>query len=137
MPAIDELRYRFKRDGFRRFMVKYQYQVMVASLAMGFIFVGAYSLLEAHWFLSRLTLLVAIVAFTPAAIVAFTHLRELGPFLYWTSSNGEWTTRRSRKTVPAQMVDATLAWSLLAGVWNPRVFLGRWFKSSSTWSSCS
>src|ERR1700719_5277541 len=31
-----------------------------------------------------------------------------------------------------QMVDATLAWSLLAGVWNPRVFRGRWFKSSST-----
>lgn len=40
-------------------------------------------------------------------------------------------------TLSAQMVDATLAWSLLAGVWNPRVFLGRWFKSSSTWSSCS
>ena len=26
------------------------------------------------------------------------------------------------------MVDATLAWSLLAGVWNPRVFLGSRFK---------
>ena len=25
----------------------------------------------------------------------------------------------------AQMVDATLAWSLSAGVWNPKVFLGR------------
>jgi hypothetical protein len=27
--------------------------------------------------------------------------------------------------MPAQTVDATLAWSLLAGVWNPKVFLGR------------
>jgi hypothetical protein len=28
----------------------------------------------------------------------------------------------SRKTVPAQTVDATLACSLLAGVWKPKVF---------------
>jgi hypothetical protein len=28
--------------------------------------------------------------------------------------------------VPAQAVDATLAWSLPAGVWNPKVFLWRW-----------
>src|SRR5215472_12314712 len=32
---------------------------------------------------------------------------------------------KSRLTVPAQVVDATLAWSLSAGVWNPKVFLGR------------
>jgi hypothetical protein len=30
-----------------------------------------------------------------------------------------------RLPLPAQTVDATLAWSLLAGVWNPKVFLGR------------
>src|SRR5271165_4482084 len=30
-----------------------------------------------------------------------------------------------RLPLPAQTVDATLAWSLLAGVWNPSVFLGR------------
>ena len=30
-----------------------------------------------------------------------------------------------REALPAQTVDATLAWSLLAGVWNPNVFLGR------------
>jgi hypothetical protein len=30
-----------------------------------------------------------------------------------------------RIAVPVQTVDATLAWSLLAGVWKPRVFLGR------------
>jgi hypothetical protein len=30
-----------------------------------------------------------------------------------------------RKSVPAQTVDATLAWSLAAGVWKPKVFLGR------------
>ena len=30
-----------------------------------------------------------------------------------------------RKPVPAQAVDATLACSLLAGVWKPKVFLGR------------
>jgi len=113
MPAIDELRRRFKRDGFRRFMVKYQYHVMVTSLAMGFVFVGVYSLLEAYWFLSRLTLLVGIVAFTPAAIVAFTHLRELGPFLYWTSSNSEWTMRRSRKTEKVELWLLSLLWSLI------------------------
>jgi hypothetical protein len=39
----------------------------------------------------------------------------------------EWVTQlaKSRLTVPAQTVDATLAWSLSAGVWNPKVFLGR------------
>jgi hypothetical protein len=42
-----------------------------------------------------------------------------------------------RKTVPAQTVDATLACSLLAGVWKPKVFLGRRFKDSATWSSCA
>jgi hypothetical protein len=30
-----------------------------------------------------------------------------------------------RKTVSAQTVDATLACSLAAGVWKPKVFLGR------------
>ena len=39
--------------------------------------------------------------------------------------------------VPAQVVDATLACSLRAGVSKPRVFLGRWFKRSETWSSCA
>jgi hypothetical protein len=37
--------------------------------------------------------------------------------------------------MPAQTVDATLACSLLAGVWKPKVFLGRRFKDSATWSS--
>ena len=32
---------------------------------------------------------------------------------------------KSREVVPAQTVDATLAWSLLAGVSKPKVFLGR------------
>jgi hypothetical protein len=40
----------------------------------------------------------------------------------------ETATYNSLKVVPAQMVDATLVWSLLAGVWNPKVFLGRWFR---------
>jgi hypothetical protein len=31
----------------------------------------------------------------------------------------------SRLVVPVQTVDATLAWSLLAGVSKPKVFLGR------------
>jgi hypothetical protein len=31
----------------------------------------------------------------------------------------------SWQTLPAQMADATLAWSLLAGVSKPKVFLGR------------
>ena len=42
-----------------------------------------------------------------------------------------------RKSLPAQMVDATLACSLLAGVSKPKVFLERWFKRSETWSSCA
>jgi len=113
MPAIDELAHRFKRDGLRRFMVKYQYHVMVASLAAGFIFVGAYILLEAYWLLARLTLLLAIVAFTPAAVVAFTHLREFGPFLYWTRSDSEWTTRRSRKTEKVELWLRTVLWALI------------------------
>src|SRR5665213_2621792 len=33
--------------------------------------------------------------------------------------------RHSRKVLPAQAVDATLACSLLAGVWKPKVILGR------------
>jgi len=43
----------------------------------------------------------------------------------------------ARSALPAQTVDATLAWSLLAGVSKPKVFLGRWFKRSETWSSCA
>ena len=39
--------------------------------------------------------------------------------------------------LPAQTVDATLACSLLAGVWKPSVFLGRWFRRSATWLSCA
>jgi hypothetical protein len=34
-------------------------------------------------------------------------------------------SRTARKVVRAQVVDATLACSLLAGVWKPKVFLGR------------
>jgi hypothetical protein len=33
--------------------------------------------------------------------------------------------KTTEKSVPAQAVDATLACSLLAGVWKPKVFLGR------------
>src|SRR5262249_48761292 len=39
--------------------------------------------------------------------------------------NGKYCYRLLREPLPAQMVDATLAWSLSAGVWNPKVFLGR------------
>jgi len=45
-----------------------------------------------------------------------------------------WT---SHKRLPAQTVDATLGRSLLAGVLNPKVFLGRWFRRSATRSSCA
>jgi hypothetical protein len=47
------------------------------------------------------------------------------------------SVRSCRNCVPAQTVDATLACSLLAGVWKPKVFLGRRFKRSATWSSCA
>ncbi len=101
------------RRGFRRFMLAYQYHVMFASLAMGFVLVGAYKLSAGHWFFSRLILLLVLLAFTPAAIVTFVHMREIGPFLFWTASNREWTTRRPRKTERAELTILCVLWLLI------------------------
>ena len=58
--------------------------------------VGIYHLLAASWFLSRLSLLPAIISFVPAVLVLLAHVREYGPFLVWDRSSVVLTTRRSR-----------------------------------------
>jgi hypothetical protein len=78
-------------------MVRHQYKVMFASVVMGSIWVGAYRLLAASWFFSRLSLLLAIISLLPAMLVVLAHGRELGPFMWWDRSNVVLTTRRPRK----------------------------------------
>jgi hypothetical protein len=51
----------------------------------------------------------------------FLQSRICGKFAQRRDSRGE----VSDNAVPAQTVDATLACSLAAGVWKPKVFLGR------------
>lgn len=115
MPAPEELRRQVKDRGLRTFILDYQYHVMFASLAIGFICVGAYIVLEPYWFLSRLILLLTILVFLPAAIVVFAHLREtlIGHFLYWDPSNRLWTKRRSPKTEKIEVIILTVLWSLI------------------------
>lgn len=114
MPALEELRRQVKHRGLRALILDYQYHVMFASLAIGFICVGAYIVLEPYWFLSWLILLLTILVFVPAAIVVFAHLREtlIGHFLYWDPSNRLWTKRRSPKTEKIEVTILTVLWSL-------------------------
>ena len=80
---------------FRSFMVKHQYKVMCVSLVAGIVLIEIYRLLATSWFLSRLSLLLAIISLVPAGLVILTHLREFGPFMWWDRSNVVLTTRRS------------------------------------------
>lgn len=89
---------------FRSFMVEHQYKVMFASLLVGVVLIGIYRLLATSWFLSRLSLLLAIISFVPAGLVVLTHLRELGPFMWWDKSNVVLTTRRSPKIERIELV---------------------------------
>ena len=99
--------------GFRTFMLKHQYKVLLASLAIGFLWLGIYHLLLASWFLSRLSLLLAILSFVPACLVALIHGRELGPFMWWDRSNVVLTTRRSPKLERAESIVMVVLWSLI------------------------
>ena len=94
-------------------MVKHQYKVMFASIVMGLIWVGAYHLLAASWFFSRLSLLLAIISFVPAGLVVLAHGRELGPFLWWDRSNVVFTTRRPRKLERLELTLMAILWGAI------------------------
>ena len=59
---------------------------------------------------------------------------ELLPIRYFRGGSPP-HSRCFRIAVRAQQVDATLACSLLAGVWNSKVFRGRWLRRSAILSS--
>jgi hypothetical protein len=50
-------------------------------------------------------------------------------------SSQTWFSSLGRKVVRVQQVDAKLACSSLAGVWNSKVFRGRWLRRSAILSS--
>jgi hypothetical protein len=85
-------------------MIKHQYKVMCVSLAFGIVLIKLYRLLVTSWFFSRLSLLLAIISFVPAGLVALAHLRELGPFMWWDNSNVVLTTRGSPKAEKIELV---------------------------------
>jgi hypothetical protein len=99
----------------RSFMVEHQYKVMFVSLLVGFVLIGIYRLLATSWFLSRLSLLVAIISFVPAGLVVVTHLREFGPFMWWDKSNVVLTTRRSPKVERVELVVLVVLSSAILG----------------------
>lgn len=102
-----------RRFEIRAFMVRHQYKVLAVSIAAGIAWVGIYKLVANSWFLSRLSLLIAIVCFVPAGIVVLAHFREFGPFLWWDRSNSVLTTRRSPKLEKAEFILMTVLWSAI------------------------
>lgn len=102
-----------RRLDFRAFMIAHQYKVLFVSVVIGMIWVGPYYLLEDSWFLSRLTLLLAIISFVPAGLVVLIHGREAGPFLWWDRSNTVLTTRRSPKVEKIELVVMTVLWTII------------------------
>jgi len=102
--------------GLRSFAVKHQYKVLSVSFAVGCIFSVAHRLFAFSWFFSRLTLLLAIIAFVPAGCVLLAHLRErffIGWYLYWDKSNVAWTTRRSPKVEKIELIVLGVLGSLI------------------------
>ena len=91
-------------SGFLSFMVKHQYKVLCVSLAVGIVLIKIYRLLGTSWFISRLSLLLAIISFVPAGLVVLAHFREFGPFMWWDKSNVVLTTRRSPKAEKIELV---------------------------------
>ncbi len=85
-------------------MVKHQYKVLCVSLAVGIVLIKIYRLLGTSWFISRLSLLLAIISFVPAGLVVLAHFREFGPFMWWDKSNVVLTTRRSPKAEKIELV---------------------------------
>ncbi len=104
---------RNQRFGFRAFMVKHQYKVMSVSLVVGFMWVGIYHLLVTSWFLSRLSLLLAIISFVPAGLVLLVHGRAFGRFLWWDKSNVVLTTRRPRKLERVEFIVMAVLWAVI------------------------
>jgi hypothetical protein len=96
-------------------MLKYQYWAMLASLLTGFVWICIYHLVAASWFFSRLSILLAIISFIPAAIVTLVHGRELGPFLWWDKSNVVLTTRRSPKLEKVELIVMAAFWTVIFG----------------------
>ncbi|HTU32602.1 MAG TPA: hypothetical protein VMF66_02240 [Candidatus Acidoferrum sp.] len=96
-------------------MLRNQYLVMAASLVTGFVWIGMYHLVVSSWFLSRLSILLAIVSFVPAGLVALVHLREAGPFLWWERSNVVLTTRRSPSVEKVELIVMAALWTVIFG----------------------
>jgi hypothetical protein len=93
-------------------MLKHQYEVTPVSFAVGLLWIGVSYLLGNHWFFSRLSLLLAILGFVPAGLVVLTHFRELGPFMWWDSSNRVLTTQRSPGVEKIELATMTVLWTL-------------------------
>jgi hypothetical protein len=80
---------------------------MFASIIVGCTLSLVHHLLAFSWFFSRITLLIAVVAFVPAGCVLLAHLRErflLGWYFDWDNSNRAWTTRRSPKVEKIELI---------------------------------
>jgi hypothetical protein len=96
-------------------MVEHQYKVLLVSVLVGMLWVGIYHLLASSWFLSRLSILMAIVSFAPAALVGLVHLREAGPFIWWDKSNIVLTTRRSARLERIEVAVMAALWTVIFG----------------------
>ena len=94
-------------------MVRHQYKVMFASIVMGLIWVSVYRFLAASWFFSRLSLLLALISFVPAALVCLVHGREFGTFFWWDRSNVVLTTRRPRKVEKVELSVMAILWGAI------------------------
>jgi hypothetical protein len=112
MTATNQRKHGF---AFRSFIVEHQYKVMFISLLVGFAWVGIYCLAASSWFLSRVSLLMAIISFVPAGLVLLVHGREFGPFLWWDRSNVVLTTRRSPKLEKVELVIMAALWTVILG----------------------
>lgn len=100
---------------FRQFMVEHQYKVMLVSILVGLLWVGSYHLFVTSWFLSHLSILMAVISFVPAGLVALIHLREFGPFMWWDRSNRVLVARRSHKVEKIEMVVMGVLWTTIFG----------------------
>jgi len=102
-----------KRLSFRSFLLKHQYKVLFVSLAVGFVWIEIYRLLAGSWFWSGLSLLFAILSFFPAGLIFLIHGRELGPFLWWSTSNEVLTTRRSPGVERFEIKTMAVLWAII------------------------
>jgi hypothetical protein len=99
----------------RRFMLEQQYKVLPVSILMGCIWLGVQHELRRFWFLSRLSLMIAIISFVPAALVVLVHGRSFGPFFWWDKSNVVLTTRRSPKVEKIELIVMSVLWTVIFG----------------------